>query len=425
MAKVYKSGSWAENGRVMPGQRTKEKQIDQLLSDGSVIITNEDQLFSSKEYKEVLLSLFADAYEKDGHLFLQKKTTGGKSVGFYTRNIYHLGGDWSSEKKRIEIGKDFLDFYKSNKTQGIETILLGTYHYYPDGKNGVILFVCFSADTYATRDVNNSAAHVHTLDLMNALKSGLYRRVDKSNNEIFVLDKENFVNYINGLRSEKQLQDIKTDREILEYFGRMYKTLPKTLYGIQCYKEMFADHDSNRNQNHWEGFYMEYYVKKYLQNHPTEAIGWWSSKKKTDLDFDLKFHTEENFYGDVKSDNIKNDIQGNQRKNIDILINERNGRLWYVVFEFTPERDINHEKQVTIWWAQHKDNKTKEGHDPMKVAPRMKYSITIEQMNVYEINKIYFDYLDKTDASPIKGKSRLKYGIPNKMKEFLQIYQCS
>lgn len=421
MSKVYKSGDWAENGRVMPGKRTKEKRIDQLLSDGSVIITNEDQLFSPKEYKEVLISLFPDAYEKDNHIFLQKKTSGGKTVGFYTRNIYHLGGDWSSEKKRIEIGKDFLDFYRSNKTQGIETILLGTYHYYPDGKEGVILFVCFSAETYATRDVNNSAAHIHTLDLQNALRSGVYRRLDKSGNEIFVLDKINFVNYINGLRSETQLKVIKTDKELLNYFKQMYISLPKTLYGIQCYEQMFSTNDQNRKQGAWEGWFMEYYVKKYLSEHPTGSITWWSSKKKGDLDFDLKFLIEDNFYGDVKSDDARKSVQGNKKSNIDILVKEKNGRLWYVVFEFLPEKDSEHNNETTIWW-----NKKLGKENLLSYATRMKYSITLQNLNVYEINQFAFKYLKEFYVSPCDGKPReAKYKIPNKMKEFLRIYQCS
>lgn len=421
MPKIYKSGSWAEDGRVMPGKRIKEKRIDQLLSDGTVIIRNEDQLFSQKEYKEVLISLFPDSYEANNHIFLKKKTENGKSIGFYTRNIYHLGGDWSSEKKRIEIGRDFLNFYENNKKQEIETILLGTYHYYPDEKNGVILFVCFSADTYATRNVNNSAAHIHTLDLQNALKNGVYRRLDKSNNEIFVLDKENFVNYINGLRSEKQLQVIKTDKELLDYFGKLYKTIPKTLYGIQCYEQMFAANDQNRKQGAWEGWFMEYYVKKYLSAHPTEAIEWWSSKKKNDLDFDLKFHTEDNFYGDIKSDDARKSVQGNKKSNIDMLVKEKNGRLWYVVFEFLPEKDSEHNNETTIWW-----NKKLGKEKLLSYASRMKYSITLQNLNVYEINQFAFKYLNDYSVSPCDEKPReAKYKIPNKMKEFLRIYQCS
>lgn len=405
----------------MPGQRTKKKHIDQLLSNGDVIVTGEDQKFSPKEFKEVLKNLFSDAEEKDGRILLRKKTLNGFSVAFYTRNIYHLGGDWSSEKKRIEIGKDFLDFYECNKKQNVETILLGCYHYYPDGKSGVILFVCFSADTYATRNVNNSAAHIHTLDLQNALKYGLYRRLDKANNEILVLDKKSFVSHINELRNGNELQVIKNDKQLLNYFAQMYASLPKTLYGIQCYKEMFADDDQNKKQGAWEGWYIEYYVKKYLCKHPTEAIVWWSSKKKNDLDFDLKFLTEKYFYGDVKSDDAKKSVQGNKKSNIDILVKEKKGRLWYVVFEFTPEKDSMHENETTIWW-----NKKLEKENLLSYATRMKYSITFEGMNVYEINQFAFKYLKEFAVSPCNGKPReLKYRIPNAMKEYLRIYQCS
>lgn len=420
MAKQYKSGEWAKNGRVMPGKRTKEKHIDQILSNGEVIVVGKDQKFSPKEFREVLVNLFPEAVEKDGRLFLDKKTKNGKAIGFYTRNIYHLGGNWSSEKKRIEIGKDFLNFYKKNKANNIETVLLGCYHYYPNGKNGVILFVCFSADTYATRDVNNSAAHIHTIDLQNALKYGVYRRLDKSDNELLVLDKTNFVNHINGLRSETELQVIKNDKQLLEYFGKMYAELPKTLYGIQCYEQMFADNDQNRKQGAWEGWYMEYYVKKYLNTHPSDAIEWWSSKKKSDLDFDLKFLTEENFYGDVKSDDAKKSVQGNKKSNIDILVKEKHGRLWYVVFEFSPEKDSKHNNETTIWW-----NKKLGKEKLLSYSTRMKYSITFENMNVYEINQFAFKYLKEFEVSPCNGKSReKKYRIPNKMKEYLRIYQC-
>lgn len=422
MSKKYKEGcDWAKNGRVMPGKRIKPKHIDQLLKNGEVIQVGEDQKFSPKEFKEILLSLFPDAEEKDGRLFLKNKTKNGKSIGFYTRNVYHLGGDWSSEKKRIEIGTDFPEFYKKNQKNKVETILLGCYHYYPDGKNGVILFVCFSSDTYATRKTNNSAAHIHTIDLQNALKDGVYRRLDKSSNELLVLDTVNFVKYINGLRNETELQVIKNDKQLLEYFGKMYSTLPKTLYGINCYEQMFADNDQNRKQGAWEGWYMEYYIKKYLTSHPSDAIEWWSSKKSSDLDFDLKFLNEENFYGDVKSDDAKKSVQGNKKTNIDILVKEKHGRLWYVVFEFSPEKDSKHKNETTIWW-----NKKLGKDNLLSYSTRMKYSITFENMNVYEINQFAFKYLKEFEVSPCNGKPReKKYRIPNKMKEFLRIYQCS
>lgn len=422
MARIYKSGDWAKNSRVMPCQRTKEKIIDQILKDGSVIQTGEDQIFRGNKFKDIFKNLFPDAKEENNHLILSEISKGGKSVSFYTRNIYHLGGNWSSEKKRIEIGKDFLSFYQTNKKKNIETLLIGCYHYYPnpESEDGVMLFVCFSADTYATRDVNNSAAHIHTVDLLNALKNGIYRRLDKSKNELLVLDKKNFVEYVNGIRTNNELQKVKTDKQILDYFGKLYKTLPKKLYGIKCYEEMFAADDQNKRQSAWEGWYIEFFVKQYLISHPVDNILWWSSKNKDNLDFELRFPIEDWFYGDVKSDDEKKEIQGNKKSNIDFLIKEHDGRLWYMTFEFTPEKDSDHNFETTKWWNE-KLGKT----DLMSYSSRMKYAINIMRFSVFEITKASFPYLKEYAVSPVNGKPReLKYKIPNKMKDFLRIYEC-
>ena len=422
MARVYKNGPWAESGRVMPGKRKEPKHIDQLLPNGKIIVVEEDQKFSSKETKDLLNRIFPGELEvKNKLLFFKKKTKNGKELCFYTRNVIHLGGYWSSEKKRIEVGDNFPDLYAQNKRNNIETILLGCYHYYLNGKDGVRLYVCFSANTYATRNTNNSAAHVHTIDLQNALKNGIYRRLDKSNNELLVLNEENFRKHIHNLMTGAELQEIKDDKYLLDYFGQMYATLPKTLYGIDCYEQMFADNDQNRKQSAWEGWYMEYYVKKYLELHRSKAIEWWSSKKNGDLDFDLKFCTEENFYGDVKSDDAKKSVQGNKKSNIDILVKEKGGRLWYIVFEFSPEKDSKHGNKTTVWW-----NKKLGKEKLHSYASRMKYSITFESMNVYEINQFAFKYLKEFEVSPCNGRPReKKYRIPNKMKEYLRIYQCT
>ena len=420
MAKAYKSGEWAKSGRVMPGQRKKEKVIDQVLKDGSVVQTNEDQILRGKEFKQLFANLFPDAIEESGRIFLPRISKNGKAVSLYTRNIYHLGGNWSSDKKRIEIGKDFISFYENCKIKDIEPILVGCYHYFPDGKSGVILLVCFSAKTYASRNVNNSAAHIHTIDLLNALKNGIYRRIDKSKNELLVLDKKNFVNYINGIRTASELQKVKADKEILEYFGELYKTIPKKLYGIKCYEEMFEACDQNRNQGAWEGWYIEFFVKQYLKSNPTKSILWWSNKKKDALDFDLKFPQEEWFYGDVKSDGEKNNVQGNKKENIDFLVKEHGGRLWYIAFEFTPEKDSDYNYATTKWW-----NAKLGKQDLLSYNKRMKYAITINRLDVYEITKASYPYLKEYFPSPVKGKPREpKYLIPNKMKEFLRIYAC-
>lgn len=429
MAK-YKSGKWANGERVMPGKRTEPKHIDQLLETGEIIVTGEDQTFTPTEKNNLLQTLFPNELElKNKQLYFRKKTHDGKQICFITRNIIHLGGDWSSEKKRIEVPDDFPELYENNKKNNIETILLGIYHYYPDGKDGIRLYVSFSSNTYASRQTNNSAAHIHTIDLQNALNNGVYRRLDKADNELIVLDENNFIKYLHDLINGVELQVIQDEKQLLTYFGKMYYSLPKTLNGIECYKEMFAENADNKNQSAWEGWYIEYYVKGYLKEHPVNGIEWWSSKKQGDLDFDLKFAMADNFYGDVKSDNIKKSVQGNKKSNIDILVKDKNGRLWYVVFEFTPEKDSEHENITTIWWntALNADKSVrKKPKNLLTYKERMKYAIHLNNLSVYEINQFAFKYLKVFHVSPCDGKPREpKYQIPNKMKEFLRIYQCS
>lgn len=421
MATIYKKGPWAENGRVLPGCRTKPKKIEQVLSDGSFVCVGADQIFTPNEIRKLLSDCFPDAQTQNQRILLPAFNPNGRRVYFYPRNIYHLGGDWSSEKKRIQIGEDFPGIYNANQEKNIETVLLGIYHYFPDGKNGVILFVCFSANTYARRKTHNSAAHIHTNDLQNAQKNGVYRRLDRFGNEIFVLDRKNFIKHINGLRGGDEIDVIKKDKAVLKYLGRIFDSIPKNLKGIDCFQEMMSANDTTRmNQGAWEGWYFEFFVEKYLREHPTCDIVWWSKKENGQLDFDLRFTYEKWFYGDIKSDAQKKDVQGNLKKNIDFLVLENGGRLWYIALDFTPEMDAEHNYVTTRWWNQ----RLGKIDNLMSYCKRMKYAIKINKMEVYELTESTIRYLKPYQPSPCAGKARQwKYKIPNKMKEFLRIYE--
>lgn len=421
MATKYKTGSWAAHGRVLPGRRTKPKAIDQILENGKVVCVGADQTFSPKQINSILHDLFPDLKFQDCRPVLDRVTSTGKGVCFYTRNINHLGGDWSSEKKRIQIGVDFPKLYLQNATKGIETILLGVYHYYPRGNAGVELFVCFSSETYASRNTNNSAAHIHTIDLVNAQKNGVYRRIDKSGNELLVLNRVNFIKHINAIRGKDEIDVIQKDRELLAYLGDMFSSMPRTFNGIECFKEMMAAQDKTRmNQGAWEGWYYEFFVQKYLQRHPTPNIIWWSKKQEGELDFDLRFPICEWFFGDVKSDAKGKAVQGNLKSSVDFLVRAKSGRLWYVAIEFTPDMDENHGYVTTRWWNERLGKTDR----PLSYHKRMKYSIEVNRFDVYEITADTIRYLKVFTPSPCKGKPRQpKYKIPHKMKEFLRIYE--
>ncbi len=421
MATKYKSGSWAEHGRVMPGCRVKPKFIDQILINGEVVQTSDDQKFCPSEIGAFLKDCFTDCDAHDHRYWLKPLAKGGRGVCFYTRNVYHLGGDWGAEKKRIQIGADFPELYRSNLNKRIETVLLGIYHYYPDGKDGVTLFVCFSAATYAGRSTHNSAAHIHTIDLLNAVKNGVYRRIDRSGNELLVLDKAHFIEHINGIRGVGGVDSVQKDRDLLSYLGKMFETMPKRFVGIDCYKEMMAANDKTRmHQCAWEGWYYEFYFQKYLQKHPNPNVIWWGKKGAGELDFDLRFPYCDWFYGDVKSDALTGAVQGNLKDSIDFLVREKCGRLWYITLGFTSEKDAEHGFVTLKWWDEHRAK----DKDPTSYQAKMKYSINVERMDVYEINPTTIPYLKELKPSKCNGRPRRpKYQIPHKMKEFLRIYE--
>ena len=182
------------------------------------------------------------------------------------------------------------------------------------------------------------------------------------------------------------------------------------------------DEKRNMNQSAWEGWYYEFYVKNYIKDHPTENVILWSKKGRDQLDFDLRFPYREWFYGDVKSDDVKKDVQGNKKENVDFLVKEKGGRLWYLTIEFTPEKDSNHDYVTTKWW----NTQLGKTDRLMSYSSRMKYSIQIERMEIFEINTISISYLKEYLVSPCNGKPRrLKYKIPNKVKQFLRIYEHS
>lgn len=106
----------------------------------------------------------------------------------------------------------------------------------------------------------------------------------------------------------------------------MFDSMPRYLKGIDCFREMMEAKDTTRmNQGVWEGWYYEFFVERYLREHPTDAIIWWSKKGEDQLDFDLRFPYEDWFYGDMKSDAQKKDVQGNLKENIDFLVLEMVG----------------------------------------------------------------------------------------------------
>ena len=99
---------------------------------------------------------------------------------------------------------------------------------------------------------------------------------------------------------------------------------------------------------------------------------------------------------------------------------EKGGRLWYIALDFTPEKDSDHGYETTIWW----NRKLGKVDRIMSYGKRMKYAIKINKLDIYEITRNTIPFLCIYQPSPCNGKERKpKYKIPNKMKEFLRIFE--
>ena len=157
---------------------------------------------------------------------------------------------------------------------------------------------------------------------------------------------------------------------------------------------MLAAHDNNAKQGEWQGFYFEYLFKKALKENPTDLVQWWSSKKDSDIDFDLVLPQKPWTYGDLKAESIDSDILGNSLESLEKVITEHGGRVLYFCCLCNSEKDSAHEYKVTKFWNQYRDNPY-ESEEEMadRYGKKMKYSVTPKEFRILNIDKTAFDIL--------------------------------
>jgi DNA (cytosine-5)-methyltransferase 1 len=393
------------------------KQVEQVNNSGEVV-TGFDQVYTRKEINSLFSRMFSEQVVFDQH----QAIVSGK-IGILSLNVTYLGGNWEPYKKRIQIQPYFRTVYQENEDRHLSTIFAGVYHH--DSLN---LFVVFKGEPYIRRKCHNSSAHVHTLDLVFGVKRGSYRRIDSNNNEFYVFDEKHFVLYVRSLITGKPIPGfVDKEKQLLSFFGDFYDSMKKDLRGIDCYEEMSAANDNNAWQNHWEGFYTEFLFKKYLDEHPTQLLKWWSKKGKQQVDLDLCFDEGKWFFGDMKTDRVAGEIQGNKQSTILRVVKDNHGRVWYVVIGFTSEMDVDHDGVTTHWWNAHKPPKSsKKPVSPDECLSLMKYSIHINQIEVFDINELTLPYMTQFAVSPCGGKAREpKLKITRTAKDFFRIYEKS
>jgi hypothetical protein len=310
-------------------------------------------------------------------------------------NVTYLGNPHPIYKKRIQLKSDYLDYLAKNSANNIKTLYLGIYTY-----NRTRLFVVFEPTTYAGKKSHNSSAHVYSINLQYAQRAGKFDKIDAFGNKIHIFNTYEFVRYIKTLAGDPVYIDSDDLMKLINDCVSSFKdTIKKEWNGIECYKEMVDANDNNARQGEWQGWYFEYLFKKYLAEHSNSKIEWYGSKKKGDIDLDIKFTDSEWTFGDLKADQINHDILGNSFECLDTVIKDNHGTVYYICCLYKAEKDSDHHCEVSKYWNDYVREESKryatEEELKERYGKRMKYSVKPQLLCVLKIDEIIYEILKK------------------------------
>jgi hypothetical protein len=350
------------------------KKVEQINNKGEVVF-DYDEIINSSDFKYYFSPSFNFLNDKNPFEVEFKN----KKYIFCIKSITYLGNPHPLYKKRIQIPKEWRNTLKKENT-----ILIGIYKY----KDNVV-FTIFDLENYKNNRLNNSSAHVNTLDIRYAVENDFFSKLDIRGNKIYLFTKENF---------EKGFEEYIKNRSVtniaeINLFDEFADKLDKKWNGKECYKEMIDNNYTNAFQSEWAGFYLEYKFEMFLEeDKQRKTICLFVRDKKINgHDLDLNFHDE--FLGDLKTHSVDSSaVLGNDMNVVDKVLDKYN-KLWYVIFEHDTIKDNTKDYEVTTYWNQ-KINCLKEKKKPLdSYGSRMKNSIEIKKMIIAEINKYNKKYL--------------------------------
>lgn len=363
------------------------------------VVMDFDYEISNQDYVNIFSKIGALKKMKRGEPV--EVLIGGKIYSFLIKQITYLGNPHSLHKKRIQIPKTWKKFLSNE-----ETFIVGVYKYLDS-----VLLCFFDKHTYKFKKGNNSSAHVHTIDLLNAQRSGTFQKTDFFGNKLIITTLDGFAKSFKKIRTNSNLEVT----EEIQMFNNFFDGLDKKWNGIKSYKEMIAAEYTNAYQGEWPGFFLEYKFENYAANNSyvSSICSFTRNKKSGDLDFDL-FFIKNNFLGDLKSHDIKsNAILGNDYKSIKKAL-ETYERFWYVVLDNVSEKDSRHRNMTTIFWnTQLIKSGKKDQKKILSYETRMKNNTKLVRYWIAEINRYNFKYLEKykqgknSDGKPRKDKVRI------------------
>lgn len=364
----------------------------QLRSDLSLEI-DFDQTLTSNEIKEKLTFVLGKENCSEETLlnrkvFVYTNKNGIKEVLLFA-SISYLGGDGVHPifKKRIQLKTSFKDIALAlaNRTDYFVRFL-GVYHY-----KGNIVFVDFVKDTYLTKKMHNSAAHVYVNDLYQGMKNGIFKKVDKNDNTLYVVKYTRLKDYLNdNVIIENRFT------KILQLFEKFNFGFPfgQWLEAIKCVEEMRNKNWSQWAQSEWAGWFLEYRFYNFTKENNTDGYCKYIRQKgQSELDFDLWFN-EVQFFGDLKSESLSSAaILGNDKESVLEAINAYD-RLWYIVYEHDTikDKDKNYEASEFINQVKFDNGKWPKGkiYDSHSYGDKLKYSVNYKKMYIIEVNRINY-----------------------------------
>ena len=400
---------------------------EQLRSDLSLEL-DKDQPLSKKKMSDILMDLLGREncyFEKESGKKVFCYNHGGKKKVLLLSAVTYMGGNGQHPicKKRIQLKKwykDVVDFYKNDKKTDVRFI--GVYHYKSN-----IVFIDAMKETYISKKMNSSAAHIYTNDLFQAMKEGIFKRVDKNGNEVIAIKCIKFKDYIDEKISTRDNNLF----SIFEMFNERFD-FNHWLSAVDIIPEMHKAGWNKWKETEWPGWFLEYRMSKFIDDNDLKDrimyVGS-SHKKVGELDFDLWFG-EEKFYGDLKaSDILKKETPGNDKENFVECINKYD-RFWYVVYEHDTIKDSDRNYEATKFRANyirdHNEWPKKKPWDEMSYHSRMKNSVKFVKMFIIELNRVNFrEALDDFNQGrqPNGGKRAAKFKITKNNIENFVVFQ--
>ncbi len=365
--------------------RKQVNKSQQITRDAKLVIDFDQPVKKSSDFLAAFrLALGKNVVlEKYHRKNVYNYTKNGKTTYILSAAITYLSKPHPIFKKRIQLKTWYKDFYNEVKNlPNTDVRIIGVYHY-----EGNFIFCDFKIEDYIQKKMHSSSAHIYVHDFYQAIQRGIFHKIDMNKNNIMIIRSDKLQEYLDETISISQAYDeiIAT----LQQFNNVF-TFNEWLKADKCIKEMLDAGWYQAKGTEWPGWYLEFKFAKFLEsrNLNDKFLFEGNLKDGKSQDFDIRF-IEENFYGDLKASDIsKKQAPANDQRNTLEAIN-KDGRLWYIVFEHETKRDIDYNSIMAIRRMEliDEDYTYKEG-DRISYQNRMKHSVKFLEMAVYELNPI-------------------------------------